>query len=124
MLRDVVGRYIGNEKDTVFALNEIRNLAENMKKSLEDGDIERFSTLLSDHWELSKMIDEGSTNQLIDKIFEICDDLLAGKMVCGAGGGGFLQVVLKKGINKSQLRNRLKDSFPDSDIDVWDCRIV
>ena len=95
-----------------------------MKESLEEGDIEHFSTLLSDHWELSKMIDEGSTNQLIDKIFEICDDLLAGKMVCGAGGGGFLQVVLKKGINKSQLRNRLKDSFPDSDIDVWDCRIV
>lgn len=124
LLRDVVGRYIGNEKDTVFALNEIRNLAEKMKESLEEGDIEHFSMLLSDHWELSKMIDEGSTNQLIDRIFEICDDLLAGKMVCGAGGGGFLQVVLKKGINKSQLRNRLKDSFPDSDIDIWDCKIV
>ena len=124
LLRDVVGRYIGNETDTVFALNEIRNLAKRMKESLEKGDIERFSILLSDHWEFSKMIDEGSTNQLIDKIFEICDDLLAGKMVCGAGGGGFLQVVLKKGVNKSQLRNRLRDSFPDSDIDIWDCKIV
>ena len=35
------------------------------------------------------MIDSGSTNTLIDQIFDSCDDLLAGKMICGAGGGGF-----------------------------------
>ena len=123
LLRDVVGRYIGNEKDTLYALKEIQNVAVAMKDSLLKGDIDEFALLLSKHWELSKMIDEGSTNPLIDEIFRSIDDLIDGKMVCGAGGGGFLQIVLKKGINKEMLQNRLKEAFPDSGIEVWDCKI-
>ncbi|MBQ1526267.1 MAG: fucokinase, partial [Lachnospiraceae bacterium] len=83
-----------------------------------------FAKLLSEHWELSKKIDSGSTNTLIDQIFDSVDDLLAGKMVCGAGGGGFLQVVMKKGVSKEQLQARLKSVFSDTDINVWDCTLV
>ena len=42
----------------------------------------------------------------------------------GAGGGGFLQVVLKKGVEKARLHERLKEVFQDSDIDVWDSELV
>ena len=79
---------------------------------------------MSEHWKLSQLIDSGSTNTLIDQIFDSCDDLLAGKMICGAGGGGFLQVVLKKGVSKAQLQKRLKDVFSDTDINVWDATLV
>lgn len=124
LLRDVVGRYIGNEPDTVFALNEIQRKAALMRFELERGNVDAFAELLSEHWELSKMIDAGSTNTLIDQIFDAVDDLLDGKMVCGAGGGGFLQVMLKKGATKEQLQLRLKEVFSDTDINVWDCRLV
>ena len=124
LLRDVVGRYIGNEPDTVYALNEIQRMAALMRFELERGNVDAFAELLSQHWELSKMIDAGSTNTLIDQIFDSVDDLLAGKMVCGAGGGGFLQVMLKKGVSKAQLQERLSDVFQDTDIAVWDCRLV
>ena len=70
------------------------------------------------------MIDRGSTNTLIDQIFASVDDLVAGKLVCGACGGGFLQVILKKGVTKSDIRNRLKEVFEDSDVDVWNCSII
>lgn len=41
-------------------------------------------------------------------------ELIDGKLVCGAGGGGFLQVILKKGVTKQQVENRLKaDLFSD-----------
>lgn len=95
-----------------------------MKQSLEDGDVDQFCELLDQHWACSKMIDEGSTNELIDHIFDSCDDLLAGKMVCGAGGGGFLQAMLKKGISKDDVDKRLNEVFPDSDIHVWDCELI
>lgn len=124
LLRDVVGRYIGNEPDTVYALNEIQRNAALQRFELERGNVDAFATLLSEHWKLSKMIDAGSTNTLIDQIFDAVDDLLAGRMICGAGGGGFLQVVLKKGIEKSQLQSRLKAVFADTDIGVWDCELV
>ena len=124
LLRDVVGRYIGNEPDTVFALNEIQKNAALMRFELERGHVDSFAELLSAHWELSKMIDAGSTNTLIDQIFDVVDDLLAGRMVCGAGGGGFLQVMTKKGVSREQLQTRLKEVFSDTEINVWDCRIV
>ena len=79
---------------------------------------------MSEHWKLSQMIDAGSSNTLIDQIFDACDDLLAGKMICGAGGGGFLQVVLKKGATKEMLQERLKSVFADTDIGVWDCELI
>ena len=86
--------------------------------------VDAFAELLDSHWELSKKIDAGSTNTLIDQIFDSIDDLLDGKMVCGAGGGGFLQVVLKKGVTWDQLQSRLKSVFSDTDINVWDCSLV
>lgn len=124
LLRDVVGRYIGNEPDTVYALQEIQNVARKMKEALLKDDVDLFAKLLSDHWELSKMIDAGSTNLLIDRIFLGTDDLLDGKMVCGAGGGGFLQGVLKKGITKAQLNQRLEELFPESDVRLWECELT
>ena len=124
LLRDVVGRYIGNEEDTVYALNEIQRLAALMRFELERGNVDAFADLLSQHWKLSKMIDAGSTNTLIDQIFDSVEDLVAGKMVCGAGGGGFLQVVLRRGVTKEMLQLRLKSVFSDTDINVWDCTLV
>ena len=45
-------------------------------------------------------------------------------MICGAGGGGFLQVVLKSGVSKEDLQTRLKSVFADTQIGVWDCELV
>lgn len=124
LLRDVVGRYIGNEPDAVFALNEIQRTAALMRFELERGHVDAFAGLMSEHWELSKRLDGGSTNTLIDQIFDAIDEYVDGKMICGAGGGGFLQVVLKKEVHKEQIEERLKGVFQDSEIRVWDCALV
>ena len=124
LLRDVVGRYVGNEPDSIYALNEIQKTAALMRFELERGNIDEFANLLNYHWNLSKKIDQGSTNTLIDQIFASVEDLISGKLVCGAGGGGFLQVILKKDVTKNQLRERLKEVFQDSDVDVWDCTLI
>jgi len=124
LLRDVVGRYIGNEPDAVYALNEIQKIAALMRFELERGNVDGFAELLSVHWELSKMLDAGSTNPLIDQIFDSIEDLVCGKMICGAGGGGFLQVVLRKDVEKEKLQERLKSVFVNTAISVWDCELV
>ena len=124
LLRDVVGRYIGNEPDTVYALNEIQRNAALQRFELERGNVDAFAELLNEHWKLSQMIDRESTNTLIDQIFGSVDDLLAGRMICGAGGGGFLQVVLKRNVTREQLKSRIQSVFFDTDISVWDCELV
>lgn len=50
--------------------------------------------------------------------------MIDGRLVCGAGGGGFLQVVLKKGVTKKQVAERLHEVFMDSLVDVADCKLL
>lgn len=124
LLRDVVGRYVSNEPDSLLAHKEIQKTALLMRMALERGNVDVFAALLDHHWYLSKMIDSGSSNTLIEQIFMAIDDLIDARMVCGAGGGGFLQVMLKKGVTKNDVHLRLKEIFQDFDVDVWPCEIV
>lgn len=124
LLRDVIGRYAGNEPDSVFALEEIQKVAALMRFELERGNVDGFAKLLDYHWELSKKVDAGSSNTLIEQIFSSIEELIDGRLVCGAGGGGFLQVILKKGVTKKQVAERLHEVFMDSLVDVADCKLL
>ena len=59
LLRDVIGRYVGNEPDSLFALEEIQKTAALMCFELERGNVDGFAKLLDYHWELSKKVDAG-----------------------------------------------------------------
>ena len=124
LLRDVVGRYVGNEPDSLFALEEIQKTAALMRFELERGNVDGFAKLLDYHWELSEKVDAGSSNTLIEQIFSSIEELIDGRLVCGAGGGGFLQVILKKGITREDVENRLNEVFMDSLVGVADCKLV
>ena len=124
LLRDVVGRYVGNEPDSLFALEEIQKTAALMRFELERGNVDGFAKLLDYHWELSKKVDAGSSNTLSEQIFSSIEDLIDGKLVCGAGGGGFLQVILKKGVTKQEVEEHLNKVFMDSLVGVADCKLV
>ena len=124
LLRDVVGNYIGGKKESKEALEEMKHLAVMMRYELEQGDVNAFARLLNEHWEVSKKLDAGSTNTCIDQIFASCENLIDGKFISGAGGGGFLQVILKKGVSKEMLRAQLLDVYQDSGVDVWDAEFV
>ena len=123
LLRDVVGRYVGNEPDSLFALEEIQKTAALMRFELERGNVDGFAKLLDYHWELSKKVDAGSSNTLIEQIFSSIEELIDGKLVCGAGGG-FLQVILKKGVTKQEVEEHLNKVFMDSLVGVADCKLV
>lgn len=124
LLRDVVGRYVGNEPDSLFALEEIQKTAALMRFELERGNVDGFAKLLNYHWKLSKKVDAGSSNTLIEQIFSSIEEMIDGKLVCGAGGGGFLQVILKKGVTRQDVEERLNEVFMDSMVSVTDCKLV
>lgn len=120
LLRDIMNSYIGNNPTTVKTIKEIREKAIEMEKTLGKEDLDEFCKLLNEHWTLCKKLDSGCTNSCIDQILKSCDDLIDGRMICGAGGGGFLQVVLKEGITKKVLDNRIQEVFQDCGIKVYD----
>lgn len=124
LLRDVIGGYIGSRPESLTALKEMQKTAALMKFELERGDIDAFAELLNEHWKLSIMLDGESSNTCIDQIFLACEDMIDAKFIAGAGGGGFLQVILKKGKTKEELSARLRAVFQDSGVDVWECEVV
>ena len=124
LLRDIVSRYVSGNPDTVEVLYEIQRIAVLMRFELEKGNVDGFAQLLNQHWELSRQLDGGCTNTCIDMIFSSVEDLIDGKMICGAAGGGFLQVILKKGVTAEQVQKRLREVFQDSGVEVWRCSLV
>lgn len=60
-----------------------------MRFELERGNVDGFAKLLDYHWELSKKVDAGSSNTLIEQIFSSIEEMIDGRLVCGAGGGRF-----------------------------------
>lgn len=124
LLRDVVGGYIGNRPESLNSLRQMKAIAVLMRFALEQGDIDEFARLMNEHWQLSCQLDNGSTNTCINQILMVCDPLIDGKFIAGAGGGGFIQVILKKGISKEKLHKHLRQVFQDSGVDVWDCELV
>ena len=121
LLRKIIGKHIGCDPDALMVLNEIQKVSVLMRFELERGNVDKFAELLSIHWELSKRLDKGCTNTCIDHILGSIEDLTEGQMICGAGGGGFLQVVLKKGVKMEELSQRLNMVFADSGVEVWSC---
>ena len=123
LLREIVGKYIMGDKDVIDSLESIQQIAVLMKFELERGNVDGFAQLLNKHWELSKKIDAGCTNTCIDQIIMAVEDLIDGKMICGAGGGGFIQVILKKNVSKEMLKTRLKEIFADCGVIVYNSEL-
>lgn len=124
LLRNIMSGYIRGDMLIVNTINKIKGIAINMANAMEESNIESFAKLLNEHWELSKQLDVGCSNLCIDQILLSCEDLIESKMICGAGGGGFLQVLLKEGINKSDLNKRINHVFQDNSIKCYNISLV
>lgn len=90
----------------------MKHLAVLMRYELEQGRIDEFAKLLNRHWEVSKKLDAGSTNTCIDQIFESCEDLIDGKFISGAGGGGFLPSYPEKRCHKRAFKEKTQERVP------------
>ena len=124
LLRNIMNGYIKSDNLVVETINNIKNTAKEMEKAIDCDNVEEFIKLLNQGWDLAKKLDSGCTNSCINEIVKSCEDLIDGKMICGAGGGGFLQVILKENVKKEELESRINEVFQDCGIKVYDVELV
>lgn len=121
VLREMMGGYIRRDPVFLKALDDIHSLAFDMKANIETGRMTGFIDNINRQTQLTKSMDTGYINPRVGRILDACKDLTAGAMICGAGGGGFLQIFLSPEYTKQDLNNRLEESFPQQGIEVWRC---
>jgi D-glycero-alpha-D-manno-heptose-7-phosphate kinase len=95
------------EGTIVDSLHRTRELGYAVKEALEQGDLERFGTLLDEHWQNKKRRSAKISDPTIDRSYEAAraNGALGGKIM-GAGGGGFFMFYCPNN-HKARLRKAM-----------------
>ncbi|MBN2883456.1 MAG: hypothetical protein JXN10_08000 [Clostridia bacterium] len=97
ILADISEEYlIGNEK-VIRAYEKGCSLAVEMKDALEEWNLNKFGRLMSEQHKVSKELSPRHSTPEIESLFESLGEISAGSMITGAGGGGYIVVLLKQG---------------------------
>jgi len=90
-----------DEKAAIESMHRIKEIGFEVKKTLLNGDIEKFGKLLNEHWTEKKRISNQMSNSKIDNWYELAmaNGALGGKIM-GAGGGGFMVFCVGNGKRK------------------------
>jgi D-glycero-alpha-D-manno-heptose-7-phosphate kinase len=72
-------------------MDRIKELAYEMRRALDAGDVAGFGELLDAGWQAKKRMADGISNPRIDAVYDVARRAGArGGKVSGAGGGGFM----------------------------------
>jgi D-glycero-alpha-D-manno-heptose-7-phosphate kinase len=106
-------------------LRVMRDFVPVLENSLLNGDHDNLGKLLHENWLLKKSLVNTISNADIDKMYQDARDAGAiGGKICGAGGGGFILLYVKKN-RQDEVRSALREyrEFPFM-IDNYGSRII
>ena len=110
ILEQVVADWLSRREEMVATLTQLRSDAYLMRDALVAGDIEQFGRLLTCYWEGKKILNPDTTNPTIDAMLDPVSDLCSGHGIAGAGGGGFLVLLAKDLMSRSEIEKRLEQT--------------
>jgi D-glycero-alpha-D-manno-heptose-7-phosphate kinase len=127
ILERQVAAYERKERVVLAALDQLKQQALDMKVSVLRGDLEAMADLLHEGWHTKRLLASGIATPEIDALYEEARRLgaLGGKLL-GAGGGGFLLLMVPfegRGSLVRSLRDRglqpVNFSFTEQGVQVW-----
>jgi len=123
ILQNIVGRYLARDSDALRIIDQLKDEAARMKESLDRGDLSAFAAGVDRYWELKKGLDPGATNDSIERILARVDKYLVGKVLPGAGGGGFIFMVARDREAAQKVRQLLNASPPNPHARFFDFEV-
>jgi galactokinase/mevalonate kinase-like predicted kinase len=113
ILHNVVNRYLARDPEVLAIIAELKESAAAMKSALDERDVARFAQGVERYWTLKKRIDPGATNAAIEAVLRRADRWTAGRVLPGAGGGGFVLFVARDVAAAGHLRRALEARPPN-----------
>lgn len=122
-----VRNYVTGKKETVEAMDLLKQNAVDMKRALLTGRLNEFGELLASGWEQKKRMSDRISNAEIDEMYEEARKAGAiGGKITGAGGGGFLMLYCrfdrrhKVAERVEQLGGKVVDfQFEEKGLQTW-----
>ncbi|MBP1745695.1 MAG: dehydrogenase [Deltaproteobacteria bacterium] len=122
-----VKNFVSGKKDTVEAMDLLKQNAIDMKKALLTGKLNEFGELMNFGWEQKKKMSDKISNPVIDEMYEEARKAGAiGGKISGAGGGGFMMIYCrfdrrhKVAERLEQLGGELIDfQFEEKGVQTW-----
>jgi len=95
------------DRPVTQALHMIKDIGREIRSALLRGDLDRYGSLMDEHWQVKKSLSDKVSGGDLDRWYEIARShgALGGK-VMGAGGGGFFMFYCPNG-TKGRLREAL-----------------
>lgn len=124
LVRNIMGNYILSNTDTLNSISNIKDISKKMYDSIKEENFNEFINLMNEHWEMSKTLDKSCTNNSINLIIESIADLIDSKMICGAGGGGFVQVIIKEQYTKQDIKNKIETIYEECGVKCYETKII
>ncbi len=122
-----VKNFVSGKKDTVEAMDLLKQNAVDMKRALLTGRLKDFGELLNFGWEQKKKMSDKISNPAIDEMYEEARKAGAiGGKISGAGGGGFMMIYCqfdrrhKVAERLEQLGGKIIDfQFEEKGLQTW-----
>jgi len=109
ILRDQKVRSEARDMTMIESLHFTKQLGQEICSVLEAGEINRFGSMMHEHWLRKRGRSNGMSNDRIDEVYDLArreGGATGGKLV-GAGGSGFL---LFQAQDRARLRNVMKSA--------------
>lgn len=122
-----VENFVAGNRETVEAMDLLKQNAVDMKRALLTGRLNEFGELLNFGWEQKKRMSDRISNPLIDEMYQEARKAGAiGGKISGAGGGGFMMIYCrfdkKQSVAKrlEQLGGEVIDfQFEEKGVQTW-----
>ena len=121
VLRRVLGFYADNPHNFgKILIDSVKKSAEKAARAIKADDLETFADCINEYWRDKKLLDAGSTNELVDDIIDAIKPFASAVTLAGAGGGGFMYILAKSPMAKMKIRKFLRDHAPSSSSRLYD----
>ncbi len=114
---NVATRYLDENEEALNAYKKIKELNSFVCESFREDNFELFKNSINEHFCLLKKISPKVTNEKIEKLTEdLLKNFADAVSICGAGGGGYLLVVMKENITIENVQEFVKGKVKRLDI--------
>jgi fucokinase len=121
LLQSVLRRFAKRTPEIVTTVSDLVGNAQTCKDAAARGDLDTFGRCLRDFWNHKKIMaghDSGVEPPIVAQILAKLQSLnmIRGGSLCGAGGGGFMALIMADGISGNDVKETVKETVRESEL--------